>query len=256
MQDTSVMCIAHRGFSALYPENTFSAFEAALRTPIFGIETDLQLTLDEVPVVYHDRSLKMVGGGLRLMRTRRLEQAQQLDYGAWFGAEYGQQALPTLKELLDRLGHATQWLLEIKRRELPWKRERLELLMRKTIQLVRERGLADRVMILCYDLELLAYGHGLDAGLRYVWNQDQAEMATGGDFLYAYSLQHKAVSAALVARIQKTGKRVFTFTVDDGALLQRVLACGVNGVMANNPQWLAEQLGSCSAVTDQPTRKQ
>ena len=46
--------IAHRGFSARYPENTLTAFTAALDAGADAIELDVTLTGDAVPVVLHD----------------------------------------------------------------------------------------------------------------------------------------------------------------------------------------------------------
>lgn len=243
MSSSPTLCIAHRGFSATCPENTYAAFEAALEQQIDAIETDVQLTRDGEPVIYHDRTLELIGGGRRLMRSRTLEQARALDYGAWKDARFAGQPLPTLAELMVRLGRRTQWLLEIKRRELPWRRDRLELLMRRTIEQVQALGLEDQVVMLCYDLELLAYGHGLCGRLRYAWNQDwPARFVADADFLHAYSLHHRAVSDSLVTRIHEAGKPVWTFTVDDEATLLRVRAAGVDGVMANDPRWLSAQL--------------
>lgn len=45
---------AHRGFSGKYPENTMLAFEKAIELGADGIELDVQLTKDGVPVIIHD----------------------------------------------------------------------------------------------------------------------------------------------------------------------------------------------------------
>ena len=58
--------IAHRGASSTHPENTRASFDEALRAPIDGIEFDVQPSRDGVPVLYHDRTLRKLGGGGRL----------------------------------------------------------------------------------------------------------------------------------------------------------------------------------------------
>ena len=50
--------IAHRGYSAAYPENTLVALEAAQQAGAQYIEVDVQLSADHVPVLFHDRDLK------------------------------------------------------------------------------------------------------------------------------------------------------------------------------------------------------
>ena len=50
--------IAHRGASAAAPENTMPAFEAAWAAGCGWIETDVQPTIDNVPVLLHDPDLR------------------------------------------------------------------------------------------------------------------------------------------------------------------------------------------------------
>src|SRR5688500_10034573 len=75
--------IGHRGACGVRPENTAASFAEALRQKADGIELDLQLTRDGVPVVFHDRTLAKVGGRGPL-RTRTLAELRALDFGEWF----------------------------------------------------------------------------------------------------------------------------------------------------------------------------
>ena len=54
--------IAHRGFSARYPENTLLAFTKAMEAGVDGIETDLRLSKDAHPVLFHDDTLERLTG--------------------------------------------------------------------------------------------------------------------------------------------------------------------------------------------------
>ncbi|MGF1546037.1 MAG: glycerophosphodiester phosphodiesterase family protein, partial [Thiotrichales bacterium] len=49
--------VAHRGYALRYPENTLPAIEAALAAGARYVEIDVQLSADQVPVLFHDRSL-------------------------------------------------------------------------------------------------------------------------------------------------------------------------------------------------------
>ena len=53
---------AHRGASEYYPENTFLAFYAGLAMGANGIETDVQMSRDRIPVLFHDRTLERMTG--------------------------------------------------------------------------------------------------------------------------------------------------------------------------------------------------
>ena len=54
---TSPRRFAHRGVAQAAPENTLGAFEAAVALGLEGIELDLHLSRDGVPVVIHDGNL-------------------------------------------------------------------------------------------------------------------------------------------------------------------------------------------------------
>src|ERR1051326_9020551 len=52
----------HRGASAVAPENTMAAFRQAIAVGADGIEFDVRLTRDCVPVIIHDNSLRRTAG--------------------------------------------------------------------------------------------------------------------------------------------------------------------------------------------------
>ena len=56
------LIIAHRGASAEQPENTLAAFRRAVALDVDGIELDVHVTRDGVPVVFHDASLRRLTG--------------------------------------------------------------------------------------------------------------------------------------------------------------------------------------------------
>jgi glycerophosphoryl diester phosphodiesterase len=58
----SIYCIAHRGASLEAPENTLRAFQRALELGVDGIELDVQVTRDGIPVVFHDFTLTRLTG--------------------------------------------------------------------------------------------------------------------------------------------------------------------------------------------------
>lgn len=59
---SSIKLVAHRGYQRLFPENTLLAYREAIKAGARFIETDVQLSADEQPVLYHDRKLKRCTG--------------------------------------------------------------------------------------------------------------------------------------------------------------------------------------------------
>lgn len=234
--------IAHRGFSMHYPENTALAFEQALAHPIWGMELDLQLTADGHVVVFHDDDLRRIGASMRHVSGMTLAEYQALDLAAWFGGDHPAQCVLTLERLLETFGQRTRLLLEIKVN--PHARDPLHhrKLMAHVVRAIVAADLCASTAILCFDFELLVYGHLIDSRVQFVWNQRRARRADGDDFLAAYSVDFVGLSAAFVEVAHAHGKPVLTYTVNDEEALHHVLQAGANGIMSDNPEWLCGQL--------------
>jgi glycerophosphoryl diester phosphodiesterase len=98
--------IAHRGASAVHPENTLAAFEEAIRVGVDAIELDLNLTRDGHLAVVHD-DLVQLDGDWHYVSELTLDQLQHLDVG-------GGERVPVLDQVLERLRGRCDLMLEIK----------------------------------------------------------------------------------------------------------------------------------------------
>ena len=76
---------AHRGVSALMPENTLPAFAAALALGAEEIEFDVRLTKDNELIVSHDGSLHRISDGTGKLCERTLEELKKLNIGIEHG---------------------------------------------------------------------------------------------------------------------------------------------------------------------------
>src|SRR6056297_841327 len=91
---------AHRGASAVAPENTLAAFTAALQAGADGIELDVHLTRDGVPVVMHDETVDRTTNGSGRIRDLSHAEIDDLDAGSWFGPRWRGEKIPTLEKVL------------------------------------------------------------------------------------------------------------------------------------------------------------
>ena len=73
-----MLIIAHRGASAYATENTLSAFKLAEAMNASGIELDVRLTMDGVPVVFHDVFLNRVTNGKGKVKSKTLAEVKKL----------------------------------------------------------------------------------------------------------------------------------------------------------------------------------
>ena len=95
--------IAHRGASGDAPENTLAAFHLAVEQGADGIELDVRLTRDGVPVVIHDRTIDRTTSGSGKVGTLTLAEVKRLDAGSWFSPAHKGEQIPTLDEVFNVL---------------------------------------------------------------------------------------------------------------------------------------------------------
>lgn len=103
-KETKIYAEGHRGFCAMYPENTLLSFEKAIELGVDAIEFDIWLSKDKVPVIMHDCDPSRTCGVSGCLRDMTLQEIKRLDpcNRRVFGEKYsGQVQVPTLRELLD-----------------------------------------------------------------------------------------------------------------------------------------------------------
>ncbi|UFU04113.1 hypothetical protein LQF12_05870 [Ruania suaedae] len=98
---------AHRGASAEQPENTLAAFSRALELGVAGIELDVHLSADGVPVVIHDDTLDRTTSASGPVGARSAADLARVDAGSG-------EHVPTLAAVLDLVGEAAVINVEIK----------------------------------------------------------------------------------------------------------------------------------------------
>lgn len=106
--------IAHRGFSEAYPENTLLAFEKAIEAGADGIETDIRLAEDGIPVIAHDSRLSRISHPEMEVEMTPSVELVALDASSWFDPALPVQHLPTLQTLLETINGRCQMILELK----------------------------------------------------------------------------------------------------------------------------------------------
>lgn len=102
------LIIAHRGASEFAPENTLAAFAKAIEGKAEGIEFDVQISKDSVPMVFHDEDLKRIVGRDELVKNLTSDELQKVDAGSWFNKlnpqrtdkNFVKEKIPTLSQTL------------------------------------------------------------------------------------------------------------------------------------------------------------
>src|SRR5688500_6689662 len=107
--DTSVpLVFAHRGGCATGPENTLAAFDRGVAARADGLELDVRLSADGIPVVHHDPVLDRTTNMSGRVADYTAEQLKRADAACHFDSEHGHPlrgqgiGVPTLAEVLRR----------------------------------------------------------------------------------------------------------------------------------------------------------
>jgi glycerophosphoryl diester phosphodiesterase len=238
----TVECIAHRGDSWNHPENTRAAFDAAVGAGADGIELDVQLSRDGIPVVFHDRTLTRAGGGRRRVHALDLAELRQLDAAARTPGGR-RQRIPTLDEVLGRYGKLARLLLEIKARERNV--DRLRQLVDATVRSVRRHRLTRRIAILCFEIDILDHVATTAPGIRRVLNVDRKRRGRLWrviDRVDAVSADVKILDTRFVRRLRLHHKPLLVYTCNTARHLRTALEAGAGAIMSDRPGWLCSRL--------------
>jgi glycerophosphoryl diester phosphodiesterase len=247
------LIIAHRGSSEITPENTIASFSKAITDGAEGIELDVRLSKDGVPIVFHDETLERLAQNIGLVIDLSIAELKQLDVGSWFNKKYPQhfnasfpdERIPTFSELLDFLLDY-DGLIYV---ELKCKKEEIEPLVKAVCSLIGTHKLFPQIILKCFKLKAIAmakvilptvYTASLFAPKilnvfrkkRYLLNE--AEDCLADEISIHYSL----ATRKLVSRARNMGFPTTIWTADNPRWVKRASKIGIKAIITNNPSRL------------------
>jgi glycerophosphoryl diester phosphodiesterase len=241
--------IAHRGARDEAPENTLTALKQAFKYPVDGVEFDVQMSSDGVPLLYHDTTLLKVGGGRRQVSDLTRADLERIDWGGWFHTRFSGEPLPRLEEALGLLSDCPNMCIEIKSSPADQASGHTGRLTRKVVSLVNQpaiRPFKERILILSFDPNVLIQARQWDSGLRYVLNipeQRPMESVTETRHLWAFGIRIGKLSATLAQWTRHKNLKLFTYTCNGPRQTEKALQFGVDAIITDRPRWLTERLG-------------
>jgi len=238
---TRPVIIAHRGASADAPENTIAAFELALEQGADGIELDVHLSADGHPVVIHDFTLERTTNGSGPVSAQRVRDLKRLDAGGWRERRFLGQRVQTLQEVLERFRDRARFWIELKAgsRVYPSIEERV-------VSTLEIYDVVDRSLVQSFDHDAIALTRSLNPDLRVGVLVDEAPIRAG---LLAPGVANAIcpgadlVTESLLTRIRDAGLECYVWTVNEPALMDRLVSWQVNGIITDRPGVLAARLG-------------
>jgi glycerophosphoryl diester phosphodiesterase len=247
----SPLILGHRGASAVTPENTLAAFSRAIRDGADGVEFDVRLSRDHVPVVIHDATLKRTGLIDRPVCELNAGELQEIDVGRWFaernqtGAQsFAGEKLPTLAQVFN-LFSANSGLLYIEMKCNPGEGAALAA---EVVNGIEQFSMANRVVVESFDLAAIEEIKRIDGVIRTaalfepkpsrplasVFKLKMVDSARrfGADEI---ALHHTLASPRVIERAKREGLEIVIWTVDDPDWISRASALGIKALIANDP---------------------
>jgi glycerophosphoryl diester phosphodiesterase len=237
---------AHRGGAGLTPENTMTAFDRGLAHGADGLEFDVHLSKDGVPVIIHDPTVDRTTDGAGAVAELTAAELAALDAGHHFDPDAGfpwRGRVGGVPALIDVLARHTRvpLIIELKTAE--------PALAQTVIDMVRAAGLTDHVTI----------GSFLQGALDAVRNY-APEFRTGADVdeikgglaatlfddaagplpFHAFQVPEifagqRIVTPEFVARARAAGAGFTVWIINDAEHVRRLLEWGVDGIITDRP---------------------
>ena len=238
--------LAHRGASAFAPENTIAAFKLAKDHDADGVELDVKLTKDEVPIVIHDGSFDRTTNGSGKISELTLTQIKSFDAGSWFGQDFSGERIPTLSEVFEALDKNLLINIELTNYRTPF-----DNLINIVADLVKRHNNMDQIFF-------SSFFPGNLKKIKKIFNNVPVALLAYPDILG--SIQRSAIYRNLSPHIihpyknnanriyiekqHRYNRRVHAWTVNDPQEIKQLLQNGVDGIITDNPKFAKKLLGS------------
>ncbi|MGD9562213.1 MAG: glycerophosphodiester phosphodiesterase [Pyrinomonadaceae bacterium] len=240
------LIIGHRGASAFAPENTLAAFRLAIDVGADGIEFDVRLARDGVPVVVHDATLARTGRIRAAVGDLTSTELAGIDVGTWFkgpnGVNYSSERIPTLSKTLDILRDFPGTLFI----ELKCDGEDTEPLTAAVCEVIKNSPLASRIILKSFSLSVIQHTRAraplirtaalFAPKIRTILRKERqliniAKEVNADELSIHYSL----ATNNLIELARANALPVNIWTVNNLTWLKRSLRLGIRSIITNDP---------------------
>ena len=239
-----MIVVGHRGYAAKYPENTLLSFEAAIDLGVDGIELDVWMSADGVPMVIHDGNCNRTCGEDVHVKDLTVAQIKELSahYPKKFGDQYADRnvTIPTLEEVFQMRERKKPDLLvavELKQSEPEY--------VDKVVEITKKYGAFESCCFFTFDAAVVkylatkhnAYTTGFPDFLMRNFQPDSYDYYTGFCLAVAYA------KSEIFSVYEAKGKPFQMYCPDTDADARVCIEKGAHLIMANDPEPMLRALG-------------
>jgi glycerophosphoryl diester phosphodiesterase len=243
------LIIGHRGAASVAPENTIVSFKRAMTDGADGIEFDVRLAQDSVPVVIHDAALRRTALREGLVASLSSTELGRVRVGAWFNRrfpklsreEYEEATIPTLSEVFE-LFRGTSATLYV---EMKCLEHESEAIAKSVTRLIREHGFVDRAVVESFTLAAIMEVKRVAPEIRTaaLFEPKLNPVPSIGRVMRLaaecradeLALHHLLATKRMTEAATRHGMRTVVWTVDNPSWLARARRYGLHAVITNNP---------------------
>lgn len=236
--------VAHRGFSAFYPENTLTACRKAIEIGAQGCEFDVYSTSDGLLYLNHDGNLKRTTGCDCAAKTIDSKKLFTLDFGSWKGNEFKGEKVATYDKALELFKDAkTRPVIEVKENGFE----------EKIVEGIQKYNLVEKAIVIDFNADRVKKIRALEPNLCCAWlcsfkvaEETPESMANKIIKTLEYcntnvvDVQYQAVSPEFLKLLEEAGITVMCWTVDNPADIDKLVKMGVKSITTNRPDLVLE----------------
>ena len=213
-----MLIIGHRGAKGHAAENTLASFQKAIDLGVDMVELDIQLSLDKVPMVIHDKTVDRTTSKVGLVTDFSAKELQQL-------------GIPTLKEVFELVHNRCEINIEIKAFEAT--KSILDLIDKNTFN-------KDKIVISGFDWNALQEVRFHDEDIRIgVLTETDLDLALAfAKFIKAYSIHpyYHLLTTENVQKINQKHFKIFPWTINEPEDITFVKSLNVDGIITDFPE--------------------
>ena len=228
---------AHRGGSIEAPENTIESFEYSIELGSSYIETDVQLSSNGIPYIFHDNDLKRLFGKNIIFNSLHSDEIDELIL-------FDKYKIPTLESTLQKFPD-TLFQIDVKTDEV----------VLPTMEVIKKTNSTDKVCIASFSSKRLKQVHKLYPEICLSMGPFEVMKLLLASFglyrnkvpgnclqipIYQYGI--KLVTKRFIDYIHSIGLKIHVWTINDEDTMQKLIDLGVDGIITDRPKALKDLL--------------
>ena len=228
---------AHRGGSIEAPENTIESFEYSIELGSSYIETDVQLSSNGIPYIFHDDDLKRLFGKNIIFNSLHSDEIDELIL-------FDKYKIPTLESTLQKFPD-TLFQIDVKTDEV----------VLPTMEVIKKTNSTDKVCIASFSSKRLKQVHKLYPEICLSMGPFEVMKLLLASFglyrkkvpgnclqipIYQYGI--KLVTKRFINYIHSIGLKIHVWTINDEDTMQKLIDLGVDGIITDRPKTLKDLL--------------